>query len=107
MIGIIRNNRHYKDGTPAFEIDIIDGKKDYPFKHKKRISSKLFIGKDEFICGMRYTHKAGSWMCPDLRDKNNQAKIRLSQVLMKNNYKKNDRININFNKLKNELSIDK
>lgn len=107
MMGIIRNNRDYKDGTPAFEIDILDEKNDYPFKQNKRISSKLFIGKDEFICGMRNTHGAGSWMCPDLRDKNDQTKVRLSEVLMKNGYKKNDPIKLNYDRTKNELTIEK
>jgi len=106
MTGIIRNNRNYKDGTPAFEIDIIDEKEEYLFKHKQRKSSKLFIGKEEFNCGMRFTHKAGAWMCPDLRDKNDQSKVRLSEVLMKNGYKKNQRIKINFEKSKNELTIE-
>lgn len=108
MKGIIRQNRNYSDGYPAFEIDIyLDYEDEYPIKHGKRISSKLNIGKESFISGIRHKDNLVPWMSPDLIDIHNEKKVQLSEILIKNGYKKNDRIKIKFDKLKNKLTIKK
>lgn len=108
MKGIIRSNRNYTDGQPAFEIDIfLEYEGEFPLRHGERIASKFKIGTEEFISGIRFTEHAGAWMCPDLNNVYHGTKVRLSEILLKHGYTKNENVRLEYDNNKNEIIINK
>ncbi len=107
MKGVIRNNRNYSDGVPAFEIDVyLDDENEFPLKVDERVPVKLKIVSEEFVAGIRYTENAGAWMSPDTYNNRNE-KIRLSEILLKHGFKKNESIKLEYDKTRNEITIKK
>ena len=107
MEGVIRSPRNYSGGQPVFEIDIfLEYDDEFPLKDGERIASKLKIGSEEYISGIRYKENVGPWMCPDLRNIYN-SNVKLSEVLLKNGFTKNEKIKLEYDKMLNAITIRK
>lgn len=108
MDGKIRQVGNYSCGIPRFEVDIfLEYDEEYPLKDGERVASKLKIGDEQFISGIRYKEHLGPCMCPDLIDVYNQTKMRLADVLIKNGFAKNEEIKLEYDKILNKITIKK
>ena len=105
MTGIIRNNRNYSDGKPSFEIDLYQNT--FPVIHKKRVVCNLKINDKTYLAGVRHLTHTGPWISPYLNDLKSGEKLRLSEILIKNGFRKNEHINLNYEKASNTLIIQK
>ena len=96
MIGKISSPGNYADGTPRFEIGIFpDESLSNIIHHGVRNEIKLKIGPMIYTAGINSTETSGMWIAPDIYDYSGVCeKIRLSEVLIKNGFKKNDEIEL-------------
>ena len=63
-----------------------------PYQYHTRVSINLFVGSSKYRGGLRSKPKTPYvWICPDLRDANNQ-KASLARVLDEDGFEKNDRV---------------
>ncbi|RYZ61665.1 MAG: hypothetical protein EOO14_04400 [Chitinophagaceae bacterium] len=94
MKGAIRAVGKYANGSERFEIPLKDVGK-FPVVYNKRLSYTWTIGGKTFIIGLRFTNDAGGWFSPYLYDFNNpDEKTALSQILLKNGFSKNKKVEI-------------
>jgi|GEM_PF-4650314 len=108
MRGIIRNNRNYNDGYPAFEIDIyLDKEKEFRVAHKKRVVYNLQVNNKNYLASIRHLKHLGTWMSPYLNDLRTGERIRLSEILIKNGFMKNENINLKYDKKSKTLFLEK
>ena len=106
MKGIIRQNRSYADGSPTYEIDLYLEDTPLPLYDGERSTFKLKIGTDEYECGIRYHDRTGPWMCPDLYRLDSAEKVRLSKALLKQGYKKGDRVSFHYSDKLNRITLE-
>lgn len=106
MEGAVRFVGNYSDGKERFEI-WLKHFQDFPIVYNQRLNYKIKIGDFVFLAGLRFTEKFGGWICPDLRDLTNSKKIRLSEILLSNGFKRNEPVNIKVNQTNKEITIQK
>ena len=109
MHGVIRSSGNYADNQERFEIWIcLEEHEVFPFVMNERLSCLLIINFENYICGVRSTPDSGSWISPDLRGPNKpEMKCRLSEVLIKNGFNKNELVELQFDSSKKEFVINK
>ena len=105
--GIIRSPGIYSDKVDRYEISLyIDDNENFPVVLNQRVNYTLTIGTEQFIGGVRSTETSGSWISPDIYDVTNPSqRLRLSEVLLRHGFVKNEEVRIVFYAEKRELII--
>lgn len=107
MEGTIRFVGNYTDGKERFEI-WLRHTEGFPIVYNQRLAYNIKIGTSQYLAGIRFTERFGGWICPDLRDlKNSSKKIRLSEILLSNGFKRNEPVNIKVDQSNKEITIQK
>jgi hypothetical protein len=107
MKGVIRFINNYSDGHERFEI-MLDAPKDFQVIYNEKLNYVLKINDSSYTCAVRSTERNGSWICAYLY--NLQApfeKVRLSEVLIKNRFARNEVVNLMLDKKTKQLTINK
>ncbi|RYE56752.1 MAG: hypothetical protein EOP48_07330 [Sphingobacteriales bacterium] len=107
MKGAIRFISNYSDGKGRFEIPISDAT-GFPIVYSERLDYVFRIGYSFFKGGIRFTEKAGGWVCPDLYELDPPFnKAYLSDVLLKNGFQKNEPVDLFLDEKDKEITIRK
>lgn len=98
MKGKISSPGNYSDGTPRFEIGIYpDESLSNVIHHGVRNEIKLKIGPMIYTAGINSTETSGMWIAPDIYDyTGNCQRLRLSEVLIKKGFKKNQEVDLDY-----------
>jgi len=94
IVGKVTNPHIYEDGTASVEITFpLDYSEQLPLIRNQRVSINLIVGDQTYIAGLRHTdNNRYIWISPDC----NERTVRLSDVISSAGYKKNDKIEIDF-----------
>lgn len=107
MKGKISSPGNYADGTPRFEIGIYpDETFSKEIHNGVRNEIKLKIGPLIYNAGINSTENAGMWIAPDIYDTTgNLYRFRLTEVLIKNGFKKNQEIELVYDSTSGIIEI--
>ena len=102
MNGVINFLERYKDRNEMLEIRLKETR-EFPFVNDQRVEYPIIIGDLKFIAGVRFTERNRGWISQNLTGVSGE-KIRLSEILVNNGYKRNQRITIAHD-LENKILI--
>ena len=107
MYGIIRSPGIYSDKVERYEINLyLTDNESFPFVLNQRVNYTMLIGTEQFIGGVRSTETSGSWISPDIYGVTNPSqRLRLSELLLRYGFVKNEEVRIVYDVEKKELII--
>lgn len=105
--GTIRFINNYSDGSERWEIPVKDPD-GFSYVDGKPFITPIRIGQEDFLCTVRFTKRNGCWICAYLFEVNNsKTKIRLSEILLKNGFQKNERVILKLQNERNRIKLQK
>lgn len=107
MKGVVRFIYNYSDGKEGFEVSIIEPK-GFSIVYNRRLNYRIKIGYAIYQGAVRFTERAGGWICPDLYELEAPfEKVRLSEALLKNGFTRNKVVSLVLDKTEKEITIKK